>query len=192
MKRITALITAILTVAACVFLGACAKDSGDGTPRGMKLASADSAPYKFYVPEMWQSDVASGASIAHYSSSDTSSVSVMVFSLEHSADGAAEWWASFEEDFKLVYRNFTVVSKEDAELDGNPAMKVVYTGELEHKDPRTGNTTFDTFKFMQIVSVKTKALSLPEAYVITYTSNPEMFDKHTSDLDKIIENFKFN
>lgn len=185
MKKImTALLAAAMIFSAFV-LASCSENT-DSTPKGMKLASGEAASYLFYVPETWQCDVASGATSAYYSNSDTSSVNVMTFSLGYSDASVSDWWSSFEADFKKVYEDFEVISREETTLDGEAAEKVVFKGSLTHDEEKV------EFKFMQISAIKRKMLSSPEVYVITYTSSPEIYDNHLSEVDKMIENFKFN
>ncbi|MBR6918683.1 MAG: hypothetical protein IKN38_10925 [Clostridia bacterium] len=59
MKRFTSLLTALVMLFGAMLMTSCGADSGDGTPKGMKLASSDAASYRFYVPDTWQCDVAS-------------------------------------------------------------------------------------------------------------------------------------
>ena len=185
MKRIISVVIAALLVFAALFLASCGKNT-DGTPDGMKLASGDSASYLFYVPETWQCDVASGATSAYYSNRDTSSVNVMTFSMNYSDASAADWWSEFEEDFKKVYGDFEVISREATTLDGVEAEKVVFTGKLSHGEDEV------TFKFMQVAAIKRKTLSAPEVYVFTYTSSSEAYDEHLTDVQSMLDNFKFN
>jgi len=186
MKKVISFALAAIIFASCLALASCGK-SEDGVPNGMKKASSDAASYIFYVPEVWQCDVASGATTAYYSNSDTSSVSVMTFSLENSDATADDWWEGFEDDFKKVYDDFSIESREDTKLDGEDAVKYVFSGSLSH-----GEEEKVEFKFMQIASVKRKPLSAPEVYVITYTSSPDVYEEHLSDVQKMIDNFKFN
>ena len=194
MKRFLSAILAAVMLFSCVLLTSCGSDKDeDGTPKGMKLASSDSASYKFYVPTTWQNDVASGSTIAHYSMTDTSSISVMVFTLENSDSDVYDWWKSFLADFNNVYTDFELISEDgEATLDGAPAAKFVFSGALVHKDEKSGTETRETFKFMQTAAVRKKALSAPEVYVITYTSSPEVYDSHIEEVNKMIEEFRFN
>ena len=45
---------------------------------------------------------------------------------------------------------------------------------------------------MQVAAVKTKKLSAPEVYVVTYTSSPEVYDSHIEEVNKMVEEFRFN
>ena len=131
MKRILSVVLSVLIIASCALLFAsCGEKEDDDVPKGMKLASDENAAYKFFVPSTWQSDVKSGATTAYYSITDTSSVSVMVFSMEHSDDDVSTWWKSFLLDFNNVYEDFELVSEEEYELDGEAAERYVFLGTL--------------------------------------------------------------
>lgn len=184
MKKIVSII-AVIAIAAAL-LASCGQNGSDGAPAGMKIASADTASYLFYVPETWQSDVASGAATAYYSNSDTSSVSVMTFSLGSSDASVSDWWTSFEGDFKMIYDDFEIISREAVKLDGVDGEKIVFVGTLKHDEEKI------TFKFMQVAAVRQKTLSAPEAYVFTYTSSPEVYDSHLTDVQSMLDAFRFN
>ncbi len=194
MKRIMSAILAAVILLSCVLMTSCGSDKDeDGTPKGMKIASSDAASYKFYVPTTWQCDVSSGATMAHYSMTDTSSISVMVFTLENSDSDVSDWWKSFLSDFNNVYTDFELISEDDeAVIDEAPASKFVFKGTLVHKDEKSGSETKETFQFLQAAAVRKKALSAPEVYVITYTSSPEVYDSHIEEVNKMIEEFRFN
>ena len=187
MRKIITLILALTMIFSCAVLASCGNETEQEAPSGMKRASAEEASYIFYVPSTWQCDVASGATTAYYSNSDTSSVSVMTFALENSDADAADWWSGFEADFKNVYDDFEIESREDVKLDGVDGAKVVFTGALTHD----GEDKV-TFKFMQVAAVRKKTLSAPEVYVVTYTSSPEVYDNHLEEVQKMLDNFKCN
>ncbi len=184
MKKTVSIIAVLAVVLAA--LASCGQNNDDTTPAGMKLASSETASYLFYVPETWQSDVSSGAATAYYSNSDTSSVSVMTFSLGSSDASVSDWWDSFEGDFKMIYDDFEIISREAVKLDGVDGEKIVFVGTLKHDEEAI------TFKFMQVAAVRQKTLSAPEAYVFTYTSSPEVYDSHLADVQRMLDAFRFN
>lgn len=186
MKKIFAILLASALVLPCILLSSCGKANDSEVPEEMKKASADTAQYVLYVPETWKCDVASGATSAYYSDSDRSSVNVMIFSLGNSDPDISDWWDDFEEDYKSVYKDFEIISREAVKLDGSDGEKIVFTGSLTHKD-QTVN-----YKFMQVAAIGKKFLSAPQVYVFTYTSSPEVYDSHLSDVQKMLDNFKFN
>lgn len=185
-----------LTVFSALLLVSCS-GSADGAPEGMKLISGEDADYLFYVPSgsYWIGDVKTGATTAYYSNTDTSNVSVMDFTVNATDYTAEDWWNSFQADFKNTYRDFTVVSSESAVLDGVDALRTVFTGKMTvGVDPSTGEDVEREYKFMQISAIKKGTLSAPKAYVFTYTSlnDGETYEAHIDDVEKMVENFKFN
>lgn len=180
-KVLSAVLSVIILALGAASLFSCSKEETD-VPEGMKKASADSAGYSFYVPEEWICDVASGATTAYYSSSDASNVSVMAFSAEYSDYTAENWWDTFKADFEGIYSDFGVISSENTVLDENAAVKYVFQGTLDGR----------TYKFLQVVSVKSVSFSAPQIYAVTYTSVPDNFDSHLEDVQKMLDNFKFD
>ena len=187
------LVSAILVICA-LSLASCSGDVTEGVPEGMKIASSEQADYYFYVPEgaSWICDVASGATTAYYSNTDTSNVSVMDYILANTDYKVEDWWNSFENDFKNVYGDFEVVSSENVILDGVSALKTVFTGKMNVGIDSAGEPIVRDYKFMQISAIRSATLSAPKAYVFTYTSlNDDTFDSHLEDVETMIENFKF-
>lgn len=189
MKKILSTVFAVIIFAVSAFsFASCGEDGDPSVPAGMKLASTESSGCKLYVPENWICDVASGATTAYYSTTDASNVSVMTFSAEYSDYTVENWWEEFKKDFEKVYSDFEIISSDNTTLDGNAAMKFVYKGTLEEK----------TYQFMQVVTVRTAAFSAPQVTIFTYTSRPaddvmeDLYSKHLDDVQKMLDNFKFN
>ncbi|MBR0303499.1 MAG: hypothetical protein IJQ80_06585 [Clostridia bacterium] len=176
MKKIVSLILISVLVLSCAALSSCGSNSS--VPKGMKAASPDDAPFVFYVPEAWKSDVSSGTSSAYYSDADTSAVGVMTFSRDGDQD-IKSWWDGYLEDFTTVYSDFELESCEEAALGDREALKFVFKG-------TQGGTNY---KFMQVIA--TGGAHDDTFVVLTYVSSPDVFDKHTDDVQKMIDNFRF-
>ncbi len=179
-KRFAAFFMAVTLVV--LGLCSCNKDVVSEVPSGMKEASGDKVDYSFYIPENWTADVENGATTAYYSETDRSNVSVMAFSANYTDDTLADWWSSFESDFKNVYSDFEVVSAENVVLDGIAALKTVFKGTLEDYE----------YQFMQVAAVKDVTLSKPQIYVFTYTSVPEAYESHLEDVQSMLDAFDFH
>lgn len=179
-KKALAFIMAVTFFVFC--LCSCNKDTVSEAPAGMKEASGENVDYDLYIPDNWTADVDSGATTAYYSETDRSNVSVMTFSVNYTDDTLADWWSSFESDFKNVYSDFEVLSTENVVLDGIPALKTVFKGTLEDYE----------YRFMQVAAVKGVALSKPQIYVFTYTSVPEAYESHAEDVQSILDAFSFH
>ncbi len=174
-KFIKNALLAILAVIVSVSLVSCA-DKGD-TPQGMKLASNPEADYQMFVPNEWITDMSAGAVSAYVSLSDPSSVSVMAFNIDENLVSIDDWWASYKEEFDLVFDNYSLETEENGTFGGVAAKKYTYTASL-------GQTNY---KIMQAGTVEHGMI-----YLFTYTSVPEMFDSHLEEIAKILDNFRFN
>lgn len=192
MKKFLSFILALVIVALSASVLSSCGDDESSVPDGMQLAcDENTTDYLFYVPTTWKCDVKSGASTAYYSSSDTSSVSVMSFELNNADSNVDDWWKSFKSDFERVYENFKLEEDKKAVLDGVEAHRYVFTGSLSH-DNGSGEADSADFKFMQVAAMRTQGLSRPQVYVFTYTSNPENYDSHLEDVESMLSFFKFN
>ena len=164
----------ILAILACLALVSCGSEAG--VPDGMKLASGEAADYLFYVPEDWVIDLQTAATSAHVSSDDRANVSVMSWELEHTDDTVETWWEVNLESLKEGFTDFTEESRTEDVLDGQPAVKYVYTAKFGA----------DTHKYLQVAAVKNGVV-----YVISYDAFPaDSFDAHAEEVDSIIAGFR--
>ncbi len=146
-------------------------------PEGMKLISTDKRPYRFFVPESWVTDTRSSLSAAYYSDGDKSNVSLQA----HMSTGAQADVNTFFENTELKYKNlygdsYTLVSKtDDVKMGGLSAIQFVFTVKSGENE----------YKLMQTVCAKGEMY-----YILTYTSTPEAFDSHLSDIEKMLGAFE--
>ena len=174
MKRFISAIVVLLLI--CTALTAC-KKAGDA-PEGMMLAShEDKANYFFYVPDDWIIDLQTGATTVHVSSKDLSSVSVTTWLLEHTDDTVDTWYENQREGLNAGFTDFTEESVRETTVDGVYAKEYTYTAKLGGGEER---------KYRQVAAIKSGTV-----YVISYSTTPELFDEHNSDVDDIIEEFRF-
>ncbi len=145
-------------------------------PEGMKLASTDKRPYRFFVPDAWLIDTRSSLSAAHFSDEDKSNVSVQ----GHMSTGASPDLEAFFESYELKYKNlygdnYKLLSKvDDAKMGEYKAIQFVFT-------VKSGSSEY---KLMQTVCAKGEMY-----YIFTYTSTPELFDSHMSDVERMLGAF---
>lgn len=202
--RIFAFILVLASLLA--FCGCSQKDAW--VPAGMKLASTDAVDYTVYMPESWTVDVSTGIISAYVSNTDRSNVTVTAFNL--SDDDAKltldEYWAKYEADLRLTFPDMkylaekdeaeTTETTENAETEaaadtteaahpGYPTSTVI-DNTAANKYFYTATVTGIGYQFMQVVIIRGGV-----AYIITYTSTPELFDTHIEEIDKITDNFKF-
>ena len=145
-------------------------------PEGMKLASTEERPYRFFVPESWQTDYRSALSAAYFSDSDKSNVSVQGHMLGIDDMSLEDYWRQSEQKYINLYgENYKLIESDSTlKMGKNNSARYTYTiksGENE-------------YKVMQVFCVKGAM-----AYIFTYTSTPELFDSHMDDVNKMLDAF---
>jgi len=196
----------LLLVCLSLILSACSDPNAGWVPAGMKLASTEAVDYTMYVPESWTVDVSTGIVSAYVSVSDRSNVTMTAFNLgsDDLYISLDEYWERYQGDLiatfpDICYTEAEVISPAETTADGEtiPAetaapehpgypISTVMDNTAANKYYYTATVTGVTYKFMQLVSIRAGI-----AYVMTYTSTPDMFDEHIEEIDKIIEYFKF-
>ncbi len=168
----------ILMLALTLLLCGCAAQE-EGVPQGMKRLEGHTNDYSICVPKDWVSDKDSSTLSAYVSSVDSSSISVTAFALEAQKD-LNSFWNSYKEDFEATFNGTMKYVGEmpvTTTLDKIPANKYVYTAEV----------TGTTYQFVQVTCINEG-----QVYIITFTTTPELYDDHTENIEKILQNFKFN
>ncbi len=168
-KAVSLLLLAVLAMSSAL---ACSQDQY--LPRNMKAAYTDADAFRFYIPEKWNPDEGQDSVSAYYSNSDPSSVSVLAWELTHTDDTVDTWWETNEQDLKMVFSDYELISQENTTVDGKYAKKYIYTATL-------GQTKF---KFMQVAFVSSAVV-----YLFTYTSKEATFDSHLDDVNMMLEHW---
>ena len=149
-------------------------DESITAPEGMKIASTEERPYRFFVPVSWQINNRTDATAAYVSDSDSSNVNVGMYMTSIYAETVADHFARLEEGYKATFSSYTLLGDEEITMDGISAHKYTYmvvSGGQEYKIVQAIVRKGDMF------------------YYVTYTALPENFEKHLGDVDKMIANF---
>ena len=158
-------------------LAACGKSGDVSVPYGMQLASDTSVvDYYLFIPQKWTVDMANGATSAYYSTDDPSSITMTAYGLSDAVSDAESYWDFFTKQFEGVFGEPESVETSNLLLDGKEAMQYVFTAKL-------GDTEY---KFRQIVCTRNKM-----AYILTYASTAENYDKHADEVQETISQFRF-
>ncbi len=171
--KISRLISVLCLCALLLTLTACGKTPAD-VPSGMQRASAETCDFDLFVPETWIVTETGNAASAYKSDNDPTSVTVMGWSMPYVDSPVEEWWTGYEEEFSLIFREFTVESEEKTLLGGTSANKYVYTGVLGE----------NTYRYTQYAAVRQGVL-----YLLTFTELAASEADHTAEFTEIIENF---
>ena len=144
-------------------------------PDGMQLASGENVPYKLFAPLSWVCDLNDDLSMAYYSAADTSNVQVT----SYPGSSIEEYWKTCCEDYEKTFEEFVYDAEKGTAtvlLGEKDAKSYTYTVKLAGKE----------YKIKQVVTVRDGMI-----YSLTYTSSPEKFDSHLTDVDAMFKNFKF-
>ena len=182
MKKLSALLLAILLLLA-VCLTACGGEDDDA-PDGMKrISDPNLVGYSLYVPAAWISDLKSGVVSAYHSQTDASSIVMNQWNLTSDMTTVEAWWEQYTPAFSATFTDFALESEEECFLGGAKARKYVYTAKMPTGQ---GEELMETFRFMQVATVRRGMI-----YVFTYTSTAEVYESNLTDVQSILDNFKF-
>ena len=163
---------------AAMMLGSCASQSD--VPTGMARASDEIVDYDLFVPDEWVIDQTGGAVSAYRSAKDPTSVSVMVWNLPYADNTLDDWWKSYQDEFSLIFEEFTLLSEEDMILDSVAARKYVYTGKIAD----------NTYRYTQVAAIRRGSV-----YLMTFTElasqSEETAAKHAAEFAEILEFFRW-
>lgn len=144
-------------------------------PEGMKLASTEKVPYRFYVPEVWKINDRTESAAAYYSDSDSSNVHVQMYMMgDDSPATVADYFAYCESKYKEIFESYSLESTTDIKMDGIAAKQYIY-------DVTEGGVVY---KQLQAIVKKGEVY-----YTVTYTATADKFDSHIEDVKKMIEKF---
>jgi ABC-type glycerol-3-phosphate transport system substrate-binding protein len=172
-----------LSVALALVILLCLVGCGgeDGVPNGMKLASnKDIVSYSLFVPEDWIIDEQSAMTMAHVSSANKSSVSVMQWNLTEQTKTIDLWWSDYhKKELQNSFDTFTVLEEGiEGEIDGIASKSYTYTVTIS-------GTTYKYYV--------TAVIDQGSIHLITYTSTEALYDETLSTVkDQILANMKFN
>lgn len=144
------------------------------TPQGMKIASDKNAAYRLYVPTSWTCEAENLRSEARVAS-DGSNVTVTLY--EPSVSMSIEdYFDRCAEEYQKGLRGYTLIEANDRTVSGKSAKSYTYSAEYGNAKYRIMQTVFSDGKIM---------------YSITYTALDENFDTHMTDVELILNSFRF-
>lgn len=173
MKKIAFLLAVIMLA---LPLASCSEDSDVKVPNGMQLCTNDVINYNLFVPKDWTQSISTGAVGAYCSNEDPTNVTVMAWNVDSSTT-LDSWWDGYVSDFKLVFDEMKLESKDNTTLGGVAAQKYTYTAKLGEYE----------YYYVQCACIHWSMV-----YVLTFTSSPERYESHLDELDQIIEYFEFH
>lgn len=144
-------------------------------PEGMKLASTDKLPYRFFVPTSWKINEKTASAAAYVSDTDSSNVSVQMYMMgDDSPKTVEDYFAKCEKSYKEMFSSYALESVTDIKLDSVAGKQYIYS-------LTSGG---ESFKQLQAIVRKGEVY-----YTVTYTAKAELFEKHMNDVKKMLETF---
>lgn len=175
MKKNIAIILAVITLMSTLLLAGC-KVSAVEVPNGMKIVSSDAEAFYLFVPMTWVTNTSSGAASAYYSDKDRSNVSMTCMASDD-VTTVDEYVEKCKAELAVVFDDFSPVGEvTDAVIGERNGKCFEYTAKIADTE----------YKYRQIVVIYKNLF-----YIFTYTSTPEGFDLHTSDVDNIVSKIRF-
>lgn len=200
MKKI---VCALLLLIICFSATSCGEASIE-VPNGMKLASEEQDPYYLFIPSGWAYDRGYNMPYAYHSASDTSNVMVMLYQAPVDANDSnsdteekvsetldptvetnvrepyiRDFWSKFQKDAVDLYgTSYELLEETASALGGYYAIQYTYSEKIGT----------ETYKHISVVTF----LGSSNLFVcFTYTAKESNFDKHLSDVNTMIKEFKF-
>jgi len=198
MKKLLCILLCVLMIACMI---SCQKQE-EGSPDGMKKASADNIGYSVYVPQEWliRSSDDSLMVEARVSEEDSSNVTVMrYYNSEIEVDATKEnyaetaikdYWESYKSElvkvfeldkdgnttFKLSDENgYKCVMGSGWENSGVTAIEYDYTAKLGGIE----------LSYAQIIAFYNNYF-----YIVTFTTRPDLYDMYSEDVAEIVKYVK--
>lgn len=172
-KKILAALLALLCLCAC--LASCATSDSD-TPQGMKIASADGADFKLFVPTTWNLNTAYGISGAYYNLATQSNVSAVRY----------EVGTYVTEEEKPDTDAFFEARLRPGDVSVGETVDDATLGSLNAKEYRYGRKICgNEYKIRQVVGNTSTHF-----YVVTFTMTETLFDLLGDDMEKILSEFR--
>jgi hypothetical protein len=140
----------------------------------MKIASDKNASYRLYVPVSWSCNSENKRSEARVDE-DGSNVTLTLYEPEKSMS-VEDYFDLCAEDYAKNLRGYSYIGHADVTVASRSAKSYTYTAEY-------GGVRY---KIMQTVFSDGKII-----YSLTYTALEENFDKHISDVERMISAFRF-
>lgn len=149
------------------------KYDDEKAPEQMKLASSKERPYTLFAPESWKIDESGQITTVYASDRSNLTVQYIMRDIEISAE---VYWKCCTVKYKNILTDFA---------EGESSAQTVAGIENGIVGTFSGKSGGVEYKFKQAIVLKGEVY-----YVITYTATAQNYDKHISDVDRMLELFE--
>lgn len=149
-------------------------------PEGMKIASTDLVPYRFFVPENWTVNMKDVGTSAYFSEEDRSNVSVTAYVPDADVVKLGEYFDMCWAEYKDTFSDLTLLSR--------TTENVTMGGRVAEVWEFTASVGGETYHYRQTV-ITYNSLFSSAFYTLTYTATEENYSAHLSDVDAMVQAF---
>lgn len=166
-------LTLCIVFAALTMLSSCSS-----TPKakdGMQSVTNQSADFRFECPNEWKV-TKNDTLVAIQSPADSTNLTVTKFKTMKQGMAVNEYFENYRKEFEAAFGKMNIIGDKETKLGGIPARRITYTNEFG------GNK----YKCDMIIGIR-----YDEAYTITFTATPEVYDTHAAVVKQVIDSFHF-
>ncbi len=150
-------------------------------PAGMKIASDNLVPYRFFIPDAWTVNQTDAGTSAYFSESDRSNVSVTAYVPDAEVVKLDDYYEQCMKEYADSLAGFTKISclTTDQTMGGRVAQVWEFTAKVGG----------ETYHYRQTV-ITYNSLFYSAFYTLTYTATEEHYAEHLSDVDAMVAAFQ--
>lgn len=193
MKLTCRILAALCCVAMLFCFAACSNKQDDGTPEGMKNATAAGAEFRLYVPSVWNVSTAYGVSGAYFTMTQQSTVSAVKYAIDADMSAKmAEGGVGGGGRLDWFWRNECLAAVESVALGGSltvvaeDSAAMTLDGVNAHRNHVTATVQGKTLHFTHVIAEKGNAF-----YVICFTIEDSLYLSLSANMESILEHFVF-
>lgn len=141
-------------------------------PDGMKTASTDRVPYRFYIPDNWQIDWSNENTSAYFSETDRSNVLVTAYMPEAEITKLDDFYESTMKEYQSVLTDMEVIERKTVQMFENKGTEVwEFSGTIQGV----------RYHYRQTVVVYNSFFNSC-FYVLTYTAQEDLYAAHLEEV----------
>ena len=156
-----------------------------GAPEGMRPINEGDEGAILYVPISWTVDTSTGIPTAYFAANDRTTITLTTVPADIVGEmSAKDYWESFRDTFEAQFSDFKIEKENEDDKDYTTRIiaeqgSYIYTF--------SAKITNISYKIRQAVL---KNPTTGVVYIITYSTDASVFDRHIDDLNQAYDTFK--